>query len=303
MNIKLSIEDICDNLINIINKFTSHIFYIGQTDDLKRRLKEHYRDKRSIQIIGLYKNNKSIIDYIEQYLINTYHRNFNCMNKLVSTTYKKLNNFNIDNNNLNDIIIQKNNIYPNIDNVFNNQWVYILFKTRIDINDDNYKLNTLYYENYYIEDVISNKNKINYQQYDDNIIININDNISINTYIDNIINNLTKSNEELTDEFYNLLIRLNPYVLQNIYVYKYFSFKLSDNYNKDKMKIMNKKNITDKNIICIKKGQKSDIKRIGKILCKFYKTCKYNHINYNHILYFYKFWKSKYNCLIVYFYN
>lgn len=301
------INNICNQLIEVINTFSDHIFYIGQTDDLQRRLKEHYKDKRSVQIIGLYQNNKSVIEYIEQYLINTFYTNFNCMNKMVSTTFEKtnVNNINIDNNMNN----KKNKLYPTLNNVFNTQWVYILFKSYVNITNSKYQNCNINANNCYCIDIISNKicitPIIEYMNKNNNMIKfnNKNNNMNINNHINIILNEIIKSDNNTIEQLKSLLIKINPYILQHININSQFSFILSNDFNTDKLKLIQNKNILEKNIKCIKRGPKEELKQIGKILSKFYKNINYNTIKYNNKLHFYNYWKLKYNNIIIYFYG
>ena len=132
---------------------------------------------------------------------------------------------------------------------------------------------------------------------------NKNNNMNINNHINIILNEIIKSDNNLLDQLKSLLIKINPYILQHININSQFSFILSNDFNTDKLKLIQNKKILEKNIKCIKRGSKEELKQIGKLLSKFYKNINYNTIKYNNKLHFYNYWKLKYNVIIIYFYD
>ena len=243
----LSIQDI----INIINNYTNYLFYIGQTDNPQRRLKEHYKQKNVIILIPLYKDNKSVIDAYEQQLIKEFSSNKNNMNLMINNIPKKVNNIN------------------NNDNNIKNQYIYIAFKDYkiLDILTDDLKNKSL---------IIYNKlNKNTIITYEELIIKNIdlsnnNDNNKIDKQKKEIIKKEYSEKEynNILNECINIITR---YLNQKTGKYKYFHIGKCKNYKEKKNKLQCK-GIESNNIKQIKKCLKNDklVNQLKYDLCKNY---------------------------------
>lgn len=251
----LSIKDI----INIINNYTNYLFYIGQTDNPERRLREHFKHKKVVLLIPLYKDNKSVIDVYEQQLIKEFSNNENNMNLMVNNIPKSMNN---ENNNDNE------------DNEMKNQYVYIAFKDYNVLNDLDEDLK----EKVLILYKSSNKNIIiNYEKY----IMNINNNKEINE--DNNEKDKKENKKEIKQQIINekeyqeileiCINKINPYLNQKIGKFQYFHIGKCKNYNERKKQLISK-GIDNNNIKQIKKCLKNDkiINKLKYDLCENYKN-------------------------------
>lgn len=239
-----------DNLIKLINNYTNFLFYIGQTDNPKRRLKEHFNNKNILILIPLYKDTKTIIDTYEQQLIKHFSSNKNNMNLLINNIPKNIL--------TNDII----------NNDLKNQFIYIAFK---DYDVLNILINEL--KNNALIIYKTNKNNIiNYQQF---ISLNNKDFQNIN---EKIKEKKEFKQKEFTEEEYNNIYnycinKIDVYLNQKVGKFKYFHIGKCKNYNEKKNKLL-VKGISSNNIKQIKKCQIND-KLINKLkfdLCENYKN-------------------------------
>lgn len=286
----LSIKDI----INIINNYTNYLFYIGQTDNPERRLREHYKHKKVVLLIPLYKDNKSVIDVYEQQLIKEFSNNENNMNLMINNIPKSMNN---ENNNDNE------------DNKMKNQYVYIAFKDYNVLNDLDEDLK----EKVLILYKSSNKNIIiNYEKY----IMNINNNKEINE--DNNEKDKKENKKEIKQQIKQQIIsekeyqqileycinKIKSYLNQKTGKYNYFHIGKCKNYNERKKQLISK-GIDINNIKQIKKCLKNNkiINKLKYELCENYKN-KNDIILDNKNNFFsklFKYWNNNY-ILYIYFY-
>lgn len=285
----LSIKDI----INIINNYTNYLFYIGQTDNPERRLREHFKHKKVVLLIPLYKDNKSVIDVYEQQLIKEFSNNKNNMNLMVNNIPKSMNNENNNNNNNNE------------DNEMKNQYVYIAFKDYNVLNDLDEDLK----EKVLILYKSSNKNIIiNYEKY----IMNINNNKEINK--DNNKKNKKENKKEIKQQIINekeyqeiletCINKINPYLNQKIGKFQYFHIGKCKNYNERKNQLISK-GFDNNNIKQIKKCLKNDkvINSLKYDLCENYKNKSDIKLDNKNGLFsnLFKNWNNNY-ILYIYFY-
>lgn len=65
-------ETIIKELTDIINLYTFDNFYIGQTNNPKVRIKQHYKSKNFLSMIVVYESSKEIINILEYTTINIF---------------------------------------------------------------------------------------------------------------------------------------------------------------------------------------------------------------------------------------
>jgi hypothetical protein len=112
-------------IIKFIENYSNIIdFYIGQADNPKRRLKEHYKTKKFIQMIVLYFHDNKTIDYLEKTIINYFYNNHNNMN------YQNYSDYNVDKKEIFRLDTEKND------------YLYIAFQSMVEIDKK--------YEEYYL---------------------------------------------------------------------------------------------------------------------------------------------------------
>ena len=122
MNKKISPEKLEIQIVNNIKSFISFLesknlyYYIGQTNEPDRRLKEHNKTKNFKEMFVLVKHSKETIDYLEHYIISLYFDNKYCLNTQNYSKIKK-----------NDICFK-----PYKSNDF---FVYVSIKQEIDLNE------------------------------------------------------------------------------------------------------------------------------------------------------------------------
>ena len=113
-----------EDIINNIKSFISFIennnlyYYIGQTNEPDRRLKEHNKSKGFKELFVLIKHSKETIDYLEHYIISLYFDNKYCLN---TQNYSK-------------IIKNEQCFKPYKGNDF---YIYVSLKEQIDIKNIN----------------------------------------------------------------------------------------------------------------------------------------------------------------------
>lgn len=95
MSKKLSPENLEEQIVKNIQSFISFIesknlyYYIGQTNEPDRRLKEHNKTKGFKEMFVLVKHSKETIDYLEHYIISLYFDNKYCLNTQNYSNIKK----------------------------------------------------------------------------------------------------------------------------------------------------------------------------------------------------------------------
>lgn len=239
-------ETVYYNLIETINPFVKQIFYIGQTDNPTRRLKEHYASKNTIQLIKLYKSNKSQIDILEQRLIQYFSKYEKNMNVMKSNKYK---------------ILQSSDKHKS-DDPDGEQYLYLGLKTY------NEQLNKQLLANSIFVVKLDNAN-INIVDYDtfkqcskDKIISNS---------LSNQIKDKSSSSDNYDVIFQKCIDKINPILLQNINVKKYFIIERCEDYKKTRIELM-KNGISEKCIKLIKRNTKDKdlINKLKYNLCKYY---------------------------------
>lgn len=116
-------EKLLLNLENIVQHYTQNEFYIGQTNNPKIRLKQHYNSKKFLFMLVIYENTKEIIDIVEYSLINKFQDYETNMNNQVYPNNDKL-------KDLKNIVIPKTEYMQPKDKHF----IYIAFPFNVVIN-------------------------------------------------------------------------------------------------------------------------------------------------------------------------
>lgn len=116
-------EELLVNLESIVQQYAQNEFYIGQTNNPKIRLKQHYNSKKFLFMIVIYESTKEIIDIIEYSLINKFQDYETNMNNQVYPDNDKL-------KNLKSIVIPKVKDIEDKDK----HYVYIAFPFIVEVN-------------------------------------------------------------------------------------------------------------------------------------------------------------------------
>lgn len=116
-------EELLVNLESIVQQYAQNEFYIGQTNNPKIRLKQHYNSKKFLFMIVIYESTKEIIDIVEYSLINKFQDYETNMNNQVYPNNDKL-------QNLKSIVIPK---VKDIEDR-NKHYVYIAFPFIVEVN-------------------------------------------------------------------------------------------------------------------------------------------------------------------------
>lgn len=127
-------ETIIKELTDIIKLYTSDNFYIGQTNNPKIRIKQHYKSKNFLSMIVIYESSKEIINILEYTTINIFKDFKTNLNNQIYT-----------NNNYSSVkggnIYFKSNInIPNVEtlNDEDKQYLYIAFPYIAKVQDFKY---------------------------------------------------------------------------------------------------------------------------------------------------------------------
>lgn len=229
-----------NKLISDIKCFTDDLFYIGQTSNPERRIKEHYRTKGVIELIYLYNSDKSTIDHIEQTLIkhfSTYDFNMNL-----------------------SIKDQPKNIKTSCEGT---QYIYIALKT-INLNiPKKYKDNALFIVSDRRIKVLTYNEYLLFQESKKKIDFTVKES---GKHVNNSTSNTTPKNQlsnkivhkkledyNYQDELQKCINKINPILLQKTSIYKYFHICRTNDYNNKKLKLQLTKSI--KEIKHIKKSK------------------------------------------------
>jgi len=212
-----------NQIIKNIKSFISFIesknlyYYIGQTNEPDRRLKEHYKTKGFKELFVLVKHSKETIDYLEHYIISLYFDNKYCLN---TQNYSKI---------IKDDICFK----PYKSNDF---FVYVSLKDQIDINTINKNISLIN-----VFSIINKNNNISVISLINNDINDLNNSSSISTLSKSLTNTSTITSTSTTNSSYTISLSSEDEIIDE-------TFKEIDKNKKEKIT----KDTKDKNDLNVK---------------------------------------------------